>query len=245
MLTLVSSDSAVSSPCCIWLFDLRRVRTSVQHQPRSTALFNRTILPFGSCWSSPKPSASRFCSRLDRSSAPTLVRQHPAFLRERPLLSTPPAISAASACFAYPLILEPHPRLHEQIRFWSLSFWILAGCILGCALLARSRRMATETSAAPGAPRRGFLENHSQVGRSLVRAIQPHARRHELHHHRCCQRAAPLGASTRTLPFTFVIAFSKHSKSWKSAAAAPFPSSRSPSFSQCSHRRPSRSLSWC
>src|SRR5688572_3045630 len=133
-------------------------------------------------------------------------------------------LGSFGSLFAYPLILEPYLRLHEQIRFWSLSFWILAGCILGCALLARSRRVAAETSPLParaeeGIPRKTVLKwvGLSFVPSSLMLGVTNYITTDVA--------SVPL---LWVLPlalylFTFVIAFSKHSKKAEAGSSRAVP----------------------
>jgi hypothetical protein len=63
-------------------------------------------------------------------------------------------LGSFGALFAYPLVIEPYLRLNGQVRSWSVGFWVLAVCIAGCAILAKTRQRATidegaEPQAAP------------------------------------------------------------------------------------------------
>jgi hypothetical protein len=51
-------------------------------------------------------------------------------------------LGSFGSLFAYPLLVEPYLRLRDQTTSWSLGFWVLAFCIAGCAIISRTGRDA-------------------------------------------------------------------------------------------------------
>jgi hypothetical protein len=133
-------------------------------------------------------------------------------------------LGSFGSLFAYPLVIEPYLRLQQQIRFWGLGFWILAVCIAGCALLARAGRAPVEKSNISAAaveklPRKTILKwvSLSFVPSSLMLGVTNYITTDVA--------SVPL---LWVLPlalylFTFVVAFSKHSKKaeFSSSRAVP------------------------
>jgi hypothetical protein len=133
-------------------------------------------------------------------------------------------LGSFGALFAYPLVIEPYLHLTQQIRSWSFSFWVLAGCILGCAFLARSRPGPADsaplrTGSAEGIPRKTILKwiGLSFVPSSLMLGVTNYITTDVA--------SVPL---LWVLPlalylFTFVIAFSQHSKKAEVASSRAVP----------------------
>jgi hypothetical protein len=130
-------------------------------------------------------------------------------------------IGSFGALFAYPLLAEPFLPLQSQVRFWSVGFWLLALCIVICAILVRraSPELASEGFSEP-APELKKLTVFKWIGLAFV----PSSLMLGVTNYITTDVASvPL---LWVLPlalylFTFVIAFSKHS------AKAEITSSRS------------------
>ena len=120
-------------------------------------------------------------------------------------------LGSFGALFAYPLLVEPYLRLKNQVRFWSWGFWMLAIAIAVCAWIAR-RPAPTfkneETTSAPSLTKATLWKwiALSFVPSSLMLGVTNYITTDVA--------SVPL---LWVLPlalylFTFVIAFSKHSK---------------------------------
>lgn len=84
------------------------------------------------------------------------------------------------ALLSYPFLIEPHLRLVEQRRWWSIGYLTLLGLLLICAFLVwrRGNRAAAlgalPEEETPGAPAEGEESHKSDVGTSL--SVVPNAR---------------------------------------------------------------------
>ena len=130
-------------------------------------------------------------------------------------------LGSFGALFAYPLLVEPYSHLNFQVRTWAFGFWLLVLCIAACAFLSRNKdaavqeALSSETALAP-LPKGTVWKwiGLSFVPSSLMLGVT--------HYITTDVASVPL---LWVLPlalylFTFVIAFSKHSKN------AEFTSSR-------------------
>ncbi len=120
------------------------------------------------------------------------------------------------ALFAYPLLLEPTLRLNQQLRFWAAGFWILGGCIAICAIVLFVRR-APECDPVKDAVRPEAERSipHLRVLKWIGLSFVPSSLMLGVTNYITTDVASiPL---LWVLPlalylFTFIIAFSKHSK---------------------------------
>ncbi|MGZ8940825.1 MAG: spermidine synthase, partial [Limisphaerales bacterium] len=123
-------------------------------------------------------------------------------------------LGSFGALFAYPLLVEPYSRLATQVRSWSFGFWILAAAIAICALLSRSRNNSltskSQISESPAAPL-----TKATIWKWIGLSFVPSSLMLGVTNYITTDVASvPL---LWILPlalylFTFVIAFSKHSK---------------------------------
>jgi hypothetical protein len=122
-------------------------------------------------------------------------------------------LGSFGSLFAYPLLIEPYLRLQHQVRYWAFAFWGLVACIAGCALLARSLRGATEAPAA-AVPKDGAISRNTILKWVALSFVPSSLMLGVTNYITTDVASVPL---LWVLPlalylFTFVIAFSRHSK---------------------------------
>jgi hypothetical protein len=119
-------------------------------------------------------------------------------------------LGSFGALFAYPLLVEPYLRLQNQVRFWSWGFWMLAAAIAVCAWISRRPAAATKEDTDASAPLK-----KSTLWKWIALSFVPSSLMLGVTNYITTDVASvPL---LWVLPlalylFTFVIAFSKHSK---------------------------------
>lgn len=121
-------------------------------------------------------------------------------------------LGSFGSLFAYPLVVEPYLRIHQQTQYWAVGFWFLVLCITGCAVLTRVRPAEAPVESASlkdeGIPAKTILKwiGLSFVPSSLMLGVTNYITTDVA--------SVPLlwVVPLALYLFTFVIAFSKHSK---------------------------------
>ena len=136
-------------------------------------------------------------------------------------------LGSFGALFAYPLMIEPNLRLAGQVNYWTTGFWLLALSIAGCALLQKFHRaapaaIANETAESP----RIEPVSRKTILKWLALSFVPSSLMLGVTNYITTDVASvpllwvvPLGLYL----FTFVIAFSKHSRKAEETSSKAVP----------------------